>query len=303
MRSQTLTSVPREPATGSRAVSEPLKPASRFERLLLSWNVGSTSGGPIALRVQVKAEGLRWSSWFDAGTWPPRRYAPKTRDPLYGRMLIDELRLRRPCVAARYQVLRKKGAALPRTVFLTCSPALREPDSEPPPESGPLSVPYFSQFSPDDLPDEAVREAGGCGPTSMAMVAAYFGVDTRPLDVAGLCYDPQHNIYGNWAYLASGASTFGLEAWVARASGWAEVADWVSDGAVPVLSLAWEEGQLPGAPVRRSSGHLLVVAGTGPSGIVCYDPAAGRGPVTYPWREFGNIFWGHGGVAIVVRRP
>lgn len=303
MRPETLTSIPEGPPGAARYLSEPIRRASRFQRVVFSWNVDSPVRGKLSLRLRVKAEGLRWSSWFSAGTWPPSVYRPSMRDPLYGKMRVDELQLYRPCGVLQYEARLKDGARLPRRVFVASSPLEARPSPGPPPSVSPLELPFFSQFSPRDLPDDAIRKAGACAPTSAAMVAAYYGLGVRPLDVARRCYDPLNAIYGNWPYLACAASTFGLEAWVTTMAGWEEIAHWLGQGVPPVLSLAWEEGDFPGAPIPRSSGHLLAVAGLCEDGVTCYDPAAPEAPVRYPWPEFGNVFWGHGGVAIIIRRP
>jgi hypothetical protein len=298
-----LTDRPEIPSGARRFVSGVLTPTARFESLVLSWNMEHGPAGPSSLSVRVKASGVHWSAWFSAGTWPPRTYRPRSFDPLYGRMVIDELKLRRPCVAAQYAVGAEAGIPPSMKVFVSSARAQTPPDESSPPQVPPLTVPFYSQFSPRDLPDEAVREAGACAPTSTAMVLSYYGTRVEPLDVASRAYDPQHRIFGNWPYLAAASGGFGFDAYVTHVGSWAQIAGWLREGIPPVLSIAWEEGELPGAPVRRSSGHLVVVAGLGPGGVTCYDPAAKQVPVCYPWREFGKVFWGHGGVAIIIKRP
>ncbi len=303
MRPGILKDSPELPSGSRCFVSGVLRPGTRFERLVLSWNAGKIGEESASYRVRVKASGVRWSTWFSAGTWAPGVYRPRSLDPLYGQMAVDELKLRRPCVAAQYAVRSSAFLEPPLTVYMSHAPAHIPPDEGPPPAVLPLSVPYYSQFSPRDLPNESVRTAGACAPTSTAMVLSYYGRRVEPLDVASRAYDPQHKIFGNWPYLAAGAASFGFEAYVSHVGSWVQIADWLREGIPPILSIAWEEGELPGAPVRRSSGHLLVVAGIGPGGVTCYDPAADQAPVRYPWREFGKVFWGHGGVAIIIKRP
>jgi hypothetical protein len=298
-----LTDSPKVSPDVLRFLSGVLTPPARFEQLVLSWNAGIGDAGFSFFSVRVKAGGIRWSTWFSAGTCPPRAYRPRSFDPLYGRMVVDELKLRRPCVAVQYAISSDAGIGPSTKVFISYARAQTQPDESPPPEVPPLTVPFYCQFSPRDLPDETVRAAGACAPTSTAMVLSYYGTRVEPLDVASRAYDPQHKIFGNWPYLAAAAASFGFEAYVTHVGSWAEIAGWLREGIPPVLSIAWEEGELPGAPIRRSSGHLLVVAGIGPSGMTCYDPAAEQVPVCYPWREFGRIFWGHGGVAIIIKPP
>ena len=70
-------------------------------------------------------------------------------------------------------------------------------------------------------------------------------------------------------------------------------------GAPVVTSIAYGEGELHRAPVIRSAGHLVVVAGFSRQGdVVVRDPAArGRDVWTeYKRDEFARAWLGHGGV-------
>ena len=66
---------------------------------------------------------------------------------------------------------------------------------------------------------------------------------------------------------------------VAGEVGWyddlADVEPWIQAGVPVVISAAWSAGELDGAPISSSSGHLLVVTGFDDDGdAYVNDPAA-----------------------------
>ena len=68
-----------------------------------------------------------------------------------------------------------------------------------------------------------------------------------------------------------------------------------------VVSIGYEEGQLPGAPIASTKGHLIVVCGIDDKGsLICRDPAAktrAKGEVIYDEQAFARAWKG---MAIVV---
>jgi hypothetical protein len=67
------------------------------------------------------------------------------------------------------------------------------------------------------------------------------------------------------------------------------------------LSIAWEAGTLPGAPLPRSAGHLVVLTGIAPNGdALVNDPAFPGVATVYPREAFERAWQAHGGIAFAV---
>ena len=88
-------------------------------------------------------------------------------------------------------------------------------------------------------------------------------------------FDWIYDGHGNWPFNTAYAATFGLEGYVARFTSLSQVEEWVAAGVPVVTSIAWGKGDLTGAPIPSSSGHLMVVVGFDASGNpIVNDPAA-----------------------------
>ncbi len=99
-----------------------------------------------------------------------------------------------------------------------------------------------------------------------------------------------------------------MEAFVTRLTGLAGAEPWTAAGVPLVLSYGWRRGELRGAPLPSSNGHLAVLAGfDGAGDPVLYDPAAPRdGAVrrTYPRAQLEALWLSHsGGTAYVIGPP
>jgi len=136
-----------------------------------------------------------------------------------------------------------------------------------------------------DVPARAQRDVeeepsiGGevCSPTSIAMLLEFHGTRYRTIDVARAAYDPQGRLYGNWPCNAAAAARLLRRGWsaVVKMAGFDELEREIAAGRPVALSHRWERGDLTGAPVSRSNGHLIVAVGfTGSGDVVVNDPAA-----------------------------
>ena len=88
-----------------------------------------------------------------------------------------------------------------------------------------------------------------------------------------------------------------------RLPGFAAVEREIAAGRPVVLSHNWRPGQLSGAPVSGSGGHLIVVVGFTERGdVVVNDPAARPGGVRRVYRR-GELFgtWQNNGGGIAYR--
>jgi len=137
-----------------------------------------------------------------------------------------------------------------------------------------LPVPQYSQM---------VYPDGGnvwCSPTSVSMILAFWQ-DYKGLpepvvreSVVGV-YDPVYEGTGNWPFNTAYAATKGLAAAVGRLANLDAAEKFISAGIPLALSVSWKSGELTGAPVEKSDGHLIVLAGFDDRGNpVVNDPAA-----------------------------
>jgi hypothetical protein len=164
-----------------------------------------------------------------------------------------------------------------------------------------LPVPFRAQR------DEDSAIAGRiCSPVSVAMVLAYRGVDRPTSEVVAACYDPAHEIYGNWPRCVQGAYSLGIPGYLSRFSDWPAVERLIAEGQPLIISIRVDEvGGLAGAPYRTSDGHLLVLTGFDADGNVAVnDPAARdaqKGGAVYPRHDLEHVWMrATGGVAYVL---
>jgi hypothetical protein len=156
-----------------------------------------------------------------------------------------------------------------------------------------------------------------CSPTSVAMVLGYWQGEGAA--GAGACaervrgavegvYDRVYRGHGNWPFNTAYAATQGMGAFVARLPGFAAAEAWIAAAVPLVLSYGWGRGELAGAPLPASNGHLAVLAGFDAAGDpVVYDPAAPRDDAvrrTYPRRQLEALWLSRsGGAAYIIAPP
>lgn len=158
-----------------------------------------------------------------------------------------------------------------------------------------LDVPKLSQYVA-----AYPAERGWCSAAALAMLLHHHGVDTDVASVARGVYDASYRGTGNWAFNAAYAGAAGLRAVVAYLRGIDHVAAFVDAGFPVAISIGWNAGQLPGAPLEHSDGHLLVVRGVEPAHVLVNDPAQPAVAARYPRGALDLIFREHGGVAYLV---
>src|SRR5207302_3328380 len=102
----------------------------------------------------------------------------------------------------------------------------------------------------------------------------------------------------------------GLEAWIARMGSFAPLEDEIASGRPVVISHRWKKGELEGAPIPSSDGHLVVVRGFTRDGDLavndpCADPRKGESVArVYARRDIEKTWLENAdGIAYVVRDP
>jgi len=113
-----------------------------------------------------------------------------------------------------------------------------------------------------------------CSPTalSMALSALQPEVDWEACVTA--CYDPKTRAYGAWPLAIRTAAQNGHLAAVECFTNWIDVLTVLKAGSPLVCSIKFDEGQLDGAPLPRTGGHLVVLKGLDARYVWICDPAA-----------------------------
>jgi hypothetical protein len=242
-----------------------------FDAAVLSWNGGDDCR--VGIRVRT---GETWSAWFTMAVAAGGKLSSVKQK------LVDVDTLLLPAPARAFQVRVEGGTvrsiavthwlrSAPRTSSMARAAAWGRT----------LEVPLRSQTS--ERADLAGRI---CSPTSLAMALEFFGVNRATEELAGLVYDHDAKIYGNWSFNAAVAGRLVGESFVVRAEGFELLEAEIAAGRPVVLSHKWKKGELTGAPVESSDGHLIVVAGFTESGdVVVNDPAAKPGAVRRVYRR------------------
>lgn len=167
------------------------------------------------------------------------------------------------------------------------------------------SLPYFGAARILDVParSQYVQEGerGWCSPTSLSMLNAYFGLDHTIAETARAVFDRAYNGTGNWSFNVAFSGSLGLRAAVVYLRNLDHAQQLIEAGIPVALSYSWKDGELPGAPLEHSDGHLAVLCGFTSSGdCAINDPAAPNVRVTYPRDAIERVWQRNRGVAFAV---
>ncbi len=284
----------------SAVINSPILDApAPFDDVVGSWNADLPPGSCLELEVQVRW-GQSWSDWYSLGTamgQPDHRLelrSPGPQEDTHASVASDTLKLKSPASALRYR-LRLNAPGRPvvlRQAALTVSAP--EAPAEPPPfRPGPWVRRLKVRGRSQAIAPEAYRH-DICSPTSLSAVLEYWGVDRKTMDMAERVRDRTTGDFGNWTFNMAAAGALGLDGLVARLDGLDDLAAEVASGRPVVVSLTFGPGELPGAPISETKGHLMVVTGFTRNGdVIVMDPAgrtARRTSRVYGRREF-NRAW------------
>jgi len=278
-----------------------------FDRAIVSWNGTAPAEAWIELKLRARIEGV-WTRFYPLALWSsapegPRHSQPENGDA-EGGIATDTLRLNRLAEALQIQVTLARGTGegpvltgLAAVLWdARADPAKRRPagflDHE-------LEVPALSQRG---FPEGATT---WCSPTCLTMVLGYWErrlgrplADPVPV-AARAVWDSAYGGAGNWPFNTAYASVKGLRAQVGRLPDLAGCEPFLARGIPLVLSIGWGEGELPGAHLPTSKGHLVVLRGFDGSGDpILNDPAApedGSVRTVFPREAFERAWIGHSG--------
>ena len=319
----------------SRWTSAWVAPGQPFTELVPSWSARTPGGSWVQVLVRVRDSLGRTSTYKDLGRWSgsdrsfKRRSAGAQADAV-ALVATDTLKARVGLTLVGYQVRvqlmsvpGRAGPALRSVSAVASLPAGSPPTSAPlSATTVSLAVPVYSQMiHRGQNPEYGGGGEAWCSPTSLAMLLGYYGRLPGPASyawvrrtypdrwvnqVARMTYDYRYDGTGNWAFnTAVGAGRVG-DAFVTRLADLQQAERFLRAGIPLALSIRFSRGQLTGAPISASAGHLVVLAGlTAAGNPIVMDPAASTDSTvrrTYDRAQFERAWLaGSGGTAYVVR--
>ena len=264
------------------------------------------TAAPVSFRFElsVRLAGA-WSPWVAADAIGSAVFDPLPASGAPLRADIDELTTPSPVEAVR---LRLRWRGEPEALESPWLIALSASDQRPPPSAAAspargvrLPVPAISQMAVGG-PD-AMRI---CSPTSVAIVLGYWGRAVPALLVAADVFHAPTDRYGVWPAAIAGAARHDVAGYLLRFPDWASAA-WCLEHEMPIIaSIRFAAGELRGAPLAQTSGHLVVLTGYDGDWVLVNDPAA-AGEDTVPRRylrsELERVWLQRAGMGYVLFPP
>ena len=280
-------------------------PEHGFTQLVPSWEARTPAGTWIAVQVRAKTSTGKVTTWQGFGRWTRGnnltfRRSLGAQDDGLSTVATDTLRAKPGVVFTAYslkvQVYRAAGRTTTPVVDAVGAVVSQLPSAVPPvsPQILPaktLDVPAYSQMTHrGQYPQFGGGGQAWCSPTSLSMMLAYFGAlpsaaeyawvnkayaDPWVDEVARRVFDDAYDGAGNWPFNTAYAATRLPQAAVTRFASLQDVERFIAAGLPVQISISFASGQLTGAPIKGTDGHLLVVVGfTADGDVVVNDPAA-----------------------------
>lgn len=258
---------------------------------VFSWNSFSERG---VIELRLLRAGKPDSPWFKYAQWNPgaRQSFSAQMDSCGVRVDVDVLRATEP-----FDGLEVRAEGVEFRALSFASPAHQRP-----------SLPYLGEARILDVPPRSQYvvegERGWCSAATLSMIHAFHGIDNTVQQTARAIFDSAYNGTGNWSFNVAFSGALGLRAAVVYLRN-LDHAQRLVDGGIPLaISYSWVDGELPGAPVEHSDGHLAVLCGfTAQGDCAMNDPAAPNVRVVYPRTAIERLWQRSGGVAYVIAQP
>lgn len=253
---------------------------------VVSWNAHALAG-TIAIRpLRAREPAGEWIDLFEWNGSQRRSFSPKT-DGLS--VATDVVTVDEPIDGIDVRI---DGGEFDLVAFSTpVTPRASLPFAR---DAMILDVAARSQFVVEG-------ERGWCSPTSLAMLHAYHGIDIPTPETAARVFDRAYNGTGNWSFNVAYSGSLGFVAAVAHFDGLQRAQRCIERGLPIAISYSWNAGELPGAPIEQSNGHVVVLRGfTGNGDCAINDPAHPDLCVAYPRAAIERLWQRAGGIAYVL---
>ncbi len=256
---------------------------------VVSWNTRAAQG---ALELRVRRADGALSGWLPYVEWNARGRRSLCGSDGVAAIELDVVRTPSPLAALEVR------ASVSLDALAVSVPPAREP-------RGGTARELLVDVRPRSQYLRAHPEQRGwCSPASLAMLLAHWGRILTTAEVAKRVRDDAYGGAGNWAFNAALAGALGLRSAVVHLRDLLHAAAFLEAGVPLALSFSWRAGELPGAPLEHSDGHLAVLIGFDAQGDpVLNDPAQPALRVRYPHGAFERAWLAHGGIAYALAPP
>lgn len=253
---------------------------------VLTWNTFAPAG---RIEFRLLRAHAPATAWIEYAEWHPTGSKSFSPDHEGVHVEVDVIRAEQP-----FDGIEVRARDVEFNLVAFSSPVQARPSLPYARDAMILDVPPRSQYVVEN-------ERGWCSPASLSMLLAYHGIDVPVDATARAVFDRAYNGTGNWAFNAAYAGSLGLRAVVAHVAN-LDHAQRLIERNVPIaISYSWREGELPGAPLEHSDGHLAVLCGFTSNGdCAMNDPAAPNVRAVYPRGALERIWQRNDGVAYVV---
>ena len=272
------------------ATSLEITTAFNYQEFIASWNASTPAGSWVEIQFRTQYQSTRWSKWYVLGIWASddsavRRHSVQSQGDSDGFVAVDTFvssnkKETTDKFQLKFRLFSADGVATPKVQNASVAYSTTAPKSASVSTGDPsrwntrIDVPECSQM---------VYPDGGevwCSPTSTSMVLAYLdgyvgACEPRVRASVEGVYDWIYDGHGNWPFNTAYAATQGYEGYVARFTSLAKAEEYVAAGVPVIMSIAWGKGDLTGADIESTNGHLLVLVGFDGSGNpIVNDPAS-----------------------------
>lgn len=306
--------------------------------LIASYQAKTPAGTFLEISARGRTGAGSTSSWDSLGRWASHdakfhRMSLGSQSDDLSRVAVDTLVTSSGVTFTSWQLrlslFRRTGTATTPTVTRVAAVASRLPATSPtsPPGSAAgqsLAVPKYSQeIHAGEYPQWDGGGEAWCSPTSTSMVMGYWNRLPTPKQYAWVNdayrqpwvdYAARYTFAwgydgtGDWPFNTAYAAQFGLDSFVTRLRSLGEAELFIDEGIPLVASIGFGPGELDGAPISSTNGHLLVIRGFTQSGnVIVNDPAAPTAKTVrrvYDRGQFENAWLDTtGGVVYVIYPP
>ena len=254
---------------------------------VLSWNTHAPHG---RLQFRILRARQPASDWLDHSEWQPsgaKSFSPEHQGV---RAEVDVIRAAQP-----FDGIEVRARDVEFELVAFSSPVRPRPSLPYARDALILDVPARSQYP------EGESGRGWCSPASLSMLHAFHAADHPVAQTAQAVFDRAYNGTGNWTFNVAYSGRLGLRGVVAHLCNLDHAQRLIERNLPIAISYSWSAGELPGAPLPRSDGHLAVLCGfTRDGDCAINDPAAPNVRVVYPRSALERVWQRNEGVAYVV---
>lgn len=307
-----------------------------FDELIASWNADTPVGTFVEISVRGTTSNGRRSSWDHLGRWASHdvnfhRMSLGSQPDDFSRVAVDTLVADAGVTYRSWQLrvslLSRVGNGKTPRVRRLAAVASNLPATSATSRHGgvvrELRVPRYSQVvHRGHYPQYNGGGAAWCSPTSTSMVLAAFDRGPTRRQYGWVDHDAgsprvdyaarytfawNYDGAGDWPFNTAYAARFETDAFVTRLRSLREAELFIRAGVPLVASIAFGPGELGGAPISSTAGHVVVIVGFTRAGRVIVNDPAGHDSSqvrrVYTRAQFENAWLDASGGTVYVIHP